>query len=148
MCLGTVKLGCFSLHNWVFLFYLLYVHACYAQKENMQRTIKAKRIKMVLKMIASVCSWRCGSYRMYLESDSPHQAVMIMCELKWFSHISNRHYMHTHAILRYFSHTTCNILCYFWYMCKYNVIWPPQGFTCINVCSLNYLDLFLEYKIG
>ena len=32
---------------------------------------------------------------MYLKSDSPHQAVMIMCELKWFSHISNRHNMYT-----------------------------------------------------
>ena len=33
-------------------------------------------------------SKRCGSYKMYLEGDSPHQAVMIMCELKWFSYIS------------------------------------------------------------
>ena len=24
---------------------------------------------------------RCGSYRMYLKGDSPHQAVMIVCEL-------------------------------------------------------------------
>ena len=36
-------------------------------------------------------SRRCGSYRMYLESDSPHQVVMIMCECIWFSHILNRH---------------------------------------------------------
>ena len=33
-------------------------------------------------MIASVFSSRCESYRMYLEGDSPHQAVMIVCELK------------------------------------------------------------------
>ena len=26
-------------------------------------------------------SKRCESYRMYLEGDSPHQAVMIVCEL-------------------------------------------------------------------
>ena len=26
-------------------------------------------------------SRRCESYRMYLEGDSPHQAVMIVCEL-------------------------------------------------------------------
>ena len=27
------------------------------------------------------------------------------------------------------------------------MIWPSQGFTCVNVCSLNYLDLFfLKYK--
>ena len=32
---------------------------------------------------------------MYLEGDSPHQAVLIVCELKQFSHISNRHNMYT-----------------------------------------------------
>ena len=42
---------------------------------------KAKRLKMLLNMIASVYSRRCGSYRMYLEGNSPHQAVIIVCEL-------------------------------------------------------------------
>ena len=65
------------------------------KKKNMQRKIKSKKIKMLLNMIASVYSRRCGSYRMYLEGDSPHQAVMIICELKRFSHISNRHNMYT-----------------------------------------------------
>ena len=65
------------------------------KKKNMQRKIKSKKIKMLLNMIASVYSRRCGSYRMYLEGDSPHQAVMIVCELKQFSHISNRHNMYT-----------------------------------------------------
>ena len=46
-------------------------------------------------MIASVYFRRCGSYRMYLEGDSPHQAVMIVCKLKRFSYISNRHNMYT-----------------------------------------------------
>ena len=32
---------------------------------------------------------------MYLEGDSTHQAVMIVRELKQFSHISNRHNMYT-----------------------------------------------------
>ena len=32
---------------------------------------------------------------MYLERDSPHQTVMIVCELKRFSHISNRYNMQT-----------------------------------------------------
>ena len=57
--------------------------------------LKAKRSKMLLNMIASVYSRRCGSYRMYLEGDSPHQAVMIVCELKRFSYISNLHNMYT-----------------------------------------------------
>ena len=61
----------------------------------MQRKIKSKKIKNALKMIAIVYSRRCGSYRMYLEGDSPHQAVMIVCELKRFSHISNHHNMYT-----------------------------------------------------
>ena len=56
---------------------------------------KAKILKMLLNMIASMYSRRCGSYRIYLEGDSPHQAVMIVCELKRFSHISNRHNMYT-----------------------------------------------------
>ena len=50
---------------------------------------------MLLNMIASVYSRRYGSNRMYLEGDSPHQVVMIVCELKRFSHISNRHNMYT-----------------------------------------------------
>ena len=52
-------------------------------KENMQKNNnnnKRKKNQNALYMIASVYSKRCGSYRMYLEGDSPHQAVMIMCE--------------------------------------------------------------------
>ena len=71
---------------------------------------KAKRSKMLLNMIASVYSRRCGSYRMYLEGDSPHQAVMIMCELKRFSHISNRHNMYTLMQFRDVFHTQHAIL--------------------------------------
>ena len=56
---------------------------------------KAERSKMLLNMIASVYSKRCGSYRIYLEGDSSHQVVMIVCELKRLSHISNRHNMYT-----------------------------------------------------
>ena len=57
--------------------------------------MKSKKIKNVLNMIASVYSRRCGSYRMYLKGNSPHQTVMIVCELNWFSHISNRYNMYT-----------------------------------------------------
>ena len=48
--------------------------------QKKKKKIERKKIKNALKMIASVYSRRCGSYRMYLEGDSPHQAVMIMCE--------------------------------------------------------------------
>ena len=49
-----------------------------------KKKIKSKKIKNALKMIASVYSRSCGSYRMYLKGDSPHQAVMIVCELRDF----------------------------------------------------------------
>ena len=65
------------------------------KKKNMQTKIKSKKDKNALNMIASVYCRRCGSYRMYLEGDSPHQTVMIVCELKWFSPISNCHNMYT-----------------------------------------------------
>ena len=81
-------------------------------------------------MIASVSSRRCESYRMYIEGDSPHQIVMIMCEFKWFSHILNCHNMYTLMQSCDIFHTQHAI------------------FTCVNVCSLNCLDFFLKYKIG
>ena len=65
------------------------------KKKYAKKKSRAKRLKMLLKLIASVYSRRCGSFRMYLEGDSPHQAVMIVCELKRLSHISNRHNMYT-----------------------------------------------------
>ena len=46
-------------------------------KEN-----KSRKNKYALYMIASVYSRRYESYGMYLEGDSPHQTVMIVCELK------------------------------------------------------------------
>ena len=61
-------------------------------KETYANKNKSKKNQNALCMIASVSSKRCGSYRMYLEGDSPHQAVMIVCELK-FSHISNHYNM-------------------------------------------------------
>ena len=49
------------------------------KKQNMQRKLKAKRIN-AFKYDCKRVSRRRGSYRMYLKGDSPHQAVMIMCE--------------------------------------------------------------------
>ena len=52
------------------------------KRKRMQRTTKSKKNQNALYMIARVSSRRYGSYRMKLEGDSPHQTVMIMCELK------------------------------------------------------------------
>ena len=51
----------------------------YAKKKKQK---KEEEDQNALYMIASMYSRRCGSFRMYLEDDSPHQIVMIVCELK------------------------------------------------------------------
>ena len=93
VCLGIAKLEC--QRSLGISFFSLICPCMICLKKIYVKKIKSKKIKNALNMIASVYSRRCGSYRMYLKGDSPHQAVMIVCELKWFSHILNRHNMHT-----------------------------------------------------
>ena len=94
VCLGIAKL---EYQNIIGYFFSLSNKPMYdiLKRKICKEKSKAKRSKMLLNMIVSVYSRRCGNYRMYLEGDSPHQAVMIVCELKRFSHISNRHNMYT-----------------------------------------------------
>ena len=51
-------------------------------KRKYAKKNKSKKNQNALYMIASVSFRRCGSYRMYLKGDSPHQTIMIVCELK------------------------------------------------------------------
>ena len=51
------------------------------KKKNAKKNKKQKD-QNALNIITSVYYRRCGSYRMYIEGDSPHQIVMIVCELK------------------------------------------------------------------
>ena len=51
-------------------------------KEKYAKKNKKQIDQNALYMIASVYSRRCESYWIYLEGDSPHQTVMIMCEIK------------------------------------------------------------------
>ena len=141
------KIGMSNIIGYFFSLSNMPMHDMFKRKICKEK-IKSKKIKNTLNMIASVYFRRCGSYRMYFKGDSSHQAVMIVCELKWFSHISNRHNMHTlmQSCDGFFSHTTHFAIldtC-----AGNNVIWPSRGFTCINVCSLNCFDLLLKYKIG
>ena len=77
--------------------FLTFTYPCMIclKRKYAKKNKKKKKNQNVLNMIASVSSRRCESYRMYLKGDSPHQIVMIVCELKWFSQISNRHNMYT-----------------------------------------------------
>ena len=51
-------------------------------KKKICKENQSKKNQNALNMIASMYSRRRGSYRMYLEGDSLHQTVMIVCELK------------------------------------------------------------------
>ena len=64
-------------------------------KRKYAKKFKSKKNKNAFNYGCKHVSRRCGSYTMYLEGDSPHQVVMIVCELKYFSHISNPHNMYT-----------------------------------------------------
>ena len=57
------------------------MHDLLKRKKYAKKT-KKRKDQNALYMIASVYTRRCGSYKMYLEGDSPHQIVMIVCELK------------------------------------------------------------------
>ena len=41
-----------------------------------------RKKKNALYIIASVYTKRCGSYKIYIEGDSLHQTIIIVCELK------------------------------------------------------------------
>ena len=59
---------------------------------------------------------------MYLEGDSPHQPVMILCECIWFSHVSDIPNMRHLCTLAMFHTQHANSLLLL-IQCKYNVIW-------------------------
>ena len=83
VCFGIAKLECQCLTS-LGISFLSLICPCmiFLLKEKYAKKNKKKEDQNALYMIASVYSRRCGSYMMYLESDSPHQTVMIVCELK------------------------------------------------------------------
>ena len=129
VCLGIAKLEC-QISLGVSFLSLISPCMIYLKEKS-----KAKRSKILLNMIASVYSRRCGSY-------------MIVCELKQFSHISNRHNMYTlMQFAMFFIHNTQYSLLFLIHVqIQYDL--AITSFTCVNVCSLNCCDLFLKYKIG
>ena len=149
VCFIIAKVQCQKLNIIGYFFSISYMSMHdLLKKKKYAKINKNQKDQNVLNMIASVYSRRCKNYRMYLKGDSLHQTIMIVCELEWFSHISNRHNMYTliqscdifytqHAIF-FATPNTCA-----------STMWIAiTRFTCVNVCSLNCLDLFLKYKIG
>ena len=83
ICFGIAKVQCQKLNSNEYFFSLSNMHMHdMLYKRKYAKKYKSKKNQNALNMIASVSSRKCGSYRMYLEGDSPHQVVMIVCELK------------------------------------------------------------------
>ena len=57
------------------------IHDMLKRKKKYAKKIKSKKNQNAFEYGCKRVSRRCGSYRMYLEGDSPNQAVMIVCEL-------------------------------------------------------------------
>ena len=82
VCLDIAKLECQKLNIIEYIFSISYKSIHDLLKKKICKENKSKKNQNALNMIRSVSSKRCGSYRMYLEGDSLHQIVMIVCELK------------------------------------------------------------------
>ena len=142
LCSGITKLECQISLGISFLFLIcpciMYLKEKYAKKNQKQKDQKC------FKNDCKHNSRRCESYKMYLEGDSSHQAVMIVCELKRVSHISNCHNMYT-LIQSYdvFTHNTQYSLLFLIHV-QIQCDLAITSFTCVNVCSLNCLNLVFE----
>ena len=95
VCFNLSKVQCQMLNIIGYFFSISYKPMHDLLKRKKYKENRSKKNQNALNMIASVSSRRYGSYRMYLKGDSPHQVVMIVCELKWFPHIWNCHNMYT-----------------------------------------------------
>ena len=71
----------FNIIGYFFSFSYMFMPDLLKRKKKCKEN-KSKKNKNVLYMIANVYLRRCGSYKIYLEGDSVHQTVMIVCELK------------------------------------------------------------------
>ena len=82
VCFGIAKVQCQKLNIIGYFFSIFYMPMHNLLKKKMCKENKSKKNQNALNMIASMSSRRCGSYKIHLESDSLHQTVMIVCELK------------------------------------------------------------------
>ena len=82
VCFGIAKVQCQKLNIIGYFFSIFYMPMHNLLKKKMCKENKSKKNQNALNLIASMSSRRCGSYKIYLESDNLHQTVMIVCELK------------------------------------------------------------------
>ena len=83
VCFDIAKVQCQKVNIIGYFFSLSYMpmHDILNKRKYAKKN-KNKKNQNALYMIVSVYSRRCESYMIYFEGDSPHQIVMIVCELK------------------------------------------------------------------
>ena len=150
MCFGIAKLWCLKLNIIEYFFSLslsyMPMHDM-LKKKKYAKNIKAKRIKMLLNMVASVFLRDVGVI------GCTSKAIVLIKQL-WL-YVSEIDFFisqiviiwDTYTLLRCFHTQHANsllLLIHVQVQCDSAIIRN----TYVNVCSLNCLDLFLKYKIG
>ena len=72
MCFDIAKLECQKLNIIGYFFSISYMPMYDLLKRKICKENRSKKNQKALNMIADMFSGRCGSYRMYLEGDSPY----------------------------------------------------------------------------
>ena len=82
VCFDIAKVQCQKLNIIGYFFSLFYItmHDLFNKRKIYKENI-SKKNQNALYMIGNVSSRRYESYKMYLKGDSPHQAIMTVCEL-------------------------------------------------------------------
>ena len=116
-------------------------------KRKYAKNTKVKRIKMLLKMIASVFLGNVGVIGCTSKVIIPIKQVMIVCEFSDF--------LISQIVIT--CRRLCNLTTFFTHNTQYSLlllihvqVQCDLAITrniCVNVCSLNCLNLFLKYKI-
>ena len=127
ICFDIAKVQCQKLKLLGISFLSLICPCMVCLKENMQGKIKARRIKMLYIWLQACLLGDVGVIGYTSKVIVPSSIYDCVWVKVIFLYLKLSIHVDTDAILRCFSHTTRNILCYFWYMCRYNMIWPSQG---------------------
>ena len=126
MCaLAQQKCDVLSLHNWV-ISSLSYMPIHAMLKRKICKENKSKKNQNAFNMVASVFLGDVGVIGCTSKVIVPINQLWLCVSV--FDFLMSQIFViwDTCALLLCFIHDT-QILCYFWYMCRYNVIWPSQG---------------------
>ena len=126
---------------------LSYDHARYAQKEKYAKKNKSKKNQNAFKYGCKRVSRRCRSYMMYFKGVVPIKQLWLCVSvfdflisqivIIWdiYALVLCFHTQHTNSLL---------LLIHVQVQCDLAI----TRNTCLNICSLNCLNLFLKYQIG